>query len=94
MTTSLPTTGVPRLGRGVRFRYDRSRERHVLLLPETVVVLNATGTAILELCDGRRTVADIVDALREQYGEVPEEQVVAYLAKLAERRHLEIIDGD
>lgn len=90
MTTSLPTTGVPRLGRGVKLRYDRSRERHVLLLPETVVVLNATGTAILELCDGRRTVADIVDALRERYADVPEGQVHAYLAKLAERRHLEI----
>lgn len=90
MTTSLPTTGVPRLGRGVKLRYDRSRERHVLLLPETVVVLNATGTAILELCDGRRTVADIVDALRETYADVPEGQVHAYLAKLAERRHLEI----
>ncbi|WP_433803628.1 pyrroloquinoline quinone biosynthesis peptide chaperone PqqD [Actinomycetospora sp. CA-084318] len=92
MTTPVSVTGVPRLGRGVKFRYDKARERHVLLLPETVVVLNATGTAILELCDGRRTVADIVDALREQYGEVPEEQVVAYLAKLAERRHLEILD--
>ena len=45
MTTAIPTTGVPRLGRGVKFRYDRARERHVLLLPETVVVLNATGTA-------------------------------------------------
>ncbi|WP_026204861.1 pyrroloquinoline quinone biosynthesis peptide chaperone PqqD [Actinomycetospora chiangmaiensis] len=94
MTQSFPTTGVPRLGRGVKLRYDRARERHVLLLPETVVVLNTTGTAILELCDGQRTVADIVDALRETYADVPEGQVVAYLAKLAERRHLEITDGD
>jgi pyrroloquinoline quinone biosynthesis protein D len=93
MTAPFATTGVPRLARGVKFRYDRARERHVLLLPETVVVLNGTGTAILELCDGVRTVADIVEALREQYGDVPEGQVVAYLAKLAERRHLEIIDG-
>jgi pyrroloquinoline quinone biosynthesis protein D len=86
----LEDTAVPRLGRGVRMRYDKARDRHVLLLPETVVVLNATGTAILELCDGTRTVAGIVAALRERYGEVPEEQVHAYLAKLVERRHVEV----
>jgi pyrroloquinoline quinone biosynthesis protein D len=89
---SVPTTGRPRFGRGVRMRFDRTRGKHVLVLPETVVVLNATGAAILELCDGQRTVADIVAALREQYGEVPDEQVVAYISKLAERRHLEILD--
>ena len=92
MSTPIATTGVPRLGRGVKLRHDRARQRHVLLLPETVVVLNATGTAILQLCDGERTVADIVAALREQYADVPEGQVVAYLAKLAERRHVEISD--
>jgi pyrroloquinoline quinone biosynthesis protein D len=90
VTTTVDAAGVPRLGRGVRMRYDKARDRHVLLLPETVVVLNDTGTAILELCDGTRTVAEIVAALRERYGEVPEEQVHAYLAKLVERRHVEM----
>jgi pyrroloquinoline quinone biosynthesis protein D len=90
MNAVMEDTAVPRLGRGVRMRYDKARDRHVLLLPETVVVLNATGTAILELCDGTRTVAEIVAVLRERYGEVPEEQVHAYLAKLVERRHVEV----
>jgi pyrroloquinoline quinone biosynthesis protein D len=90
MNVVMEDAAVPRLGRGVRMRYDKARDRHVLLLPETVVVLNATGTAILELCDGTRTVAEIVAVLRERYGEVPEEQVHAYLAKLVERRHVEV----
>ena len=88
--TEIDATAIPRLGRGVKLRYDRSRDRTVLLLPETVVVLNGTGTAILELCDGVRTVADIVVALRERYGDVPEEQVHAYLARLVTRRHVEM----
>ena len=92
MSTTPAADAVPRLARGVRMRYDRSRDRHVLLLPETVVVLNATGAAILELCDGSRTVAAIVAALRERYGDVPEEQVHAYLTRLAQRRHVEIND--
>jgi pyrroloquinoline quinone biosynthesis protein D len=90
VTTTVDADAVPRLGRGVRMRHDTSRDRHVLLLPETVVVLNDTGTAILELCDGTRTVADIVAALRERYGDVPEEQVHAYLGRLVERRHVEM----
>jgi pyrroloquinoline quinone biosynthesis protein D len=89
----LDDTAVPRLGRGVRMRFDKARDRQVLLLPETVVVLNATGAAILELCDGSRTVGEIVAALRERYGEVPDEQVHAYLAELVERRHVEMTDA-
>jgi pyrroloquinoline quinone biosynthesis protein D len=90
VSTTVDADAVPRLGRGVRLRHDASRDRHVLLLPETVVVLNATGTAILELCDGSRTVSEIVAALRERYGDVPEEQVHAYLGRLVERRHVEM----
>jgi pyrroloquinoline quinone biosynthesis protein D len=89
----LDDTAVPRLGRGVRMRFDKARDRQVLLLPETVVVLNATGAAILELCDGSRTVGEMVAALRERYGEVPDEQVHAYLAELVERRHVEMTDA-
>ena len=88
--TEIDSTAIPRLGRGVKLRYDRSRDRTVLLLPETVVVLNGTGAAILELCDGVRTVADVVAALRERYGDVPEDQVHAYLARLVTRRHVEM----
>ena len=44
-------------------RFCRTRQRHILQLPETVVVLHGSGAEILELCDGRRTVADIVAEL-------------------------------
>lgn len=33
----------------------------------TAVYLNETGAIIWELCDGRRTVAEIIDILSEQY---------------------------
>ena len=54
----------PRLARHVRLSFCRTRQRHILLLPETVVVLNGSGADILELCDGRHTVAEIVAELR------------------------------
>ena len=39
----------PRLARHVRLSFCRTRQRHILQLPETVVVLNASGADILEL---------------------------------------------
>jgi pyrroloquinoline quinone biosynthesis protein D len=48
----------------VRLTFDPARERHVLLAPERVSLLNGTGAAILCLCDGTRTVAEIVAELR------------------------------
>jgi pyrroloquinoline quinone biosynthesis protein D len=58
----------PRLATGARLRYDEVREEHLLLVPEGAVKLNATAVAVLELCDGERSVDDIAGALSEQYG--------------------------
>jgi len=57
----------PRLVTGARLRYDEVREEHVLLIPEGVVRLNPTGAAVLELCDGERSLDDIVGALSARY---------------------------
>lgn len=82
---TLAGTTVPRLGKFVKMRYDASRGKHVLLGPESVVVLNATGKDILELCDGR-TVEEIVSELERRYETRGiEDQVKAYLLSLAER---------
>ena len=57
----------PRLVTGARLRYDDVREEHVLLVPEGVVRLNPTAAEVLELCDGERSLDDIVGALSERY---------------------------
>lgn len=57
----------PRLVTGARLRYDDVREEHLLLIPEGVVRLNPTAAEVLELCDGERSVEDIVDALSARY---------------------------
>jgi pyrroloquinoline quinone biosynthesis protein D len=58
----------PRLVTGARLRYDEVREEHVLLVPEGVVRLNPTAAEVLELCDGERSLDDIVGALSARYG--------------------------
>ena len=95
-TRRIPTardTDRPRLAPFVRLTFDPTRQRHVLLSPETVVVLNATGTAILELCDGERTVAEIVAELRSRYAHVVDDDVRAYLGRLVARQCVEVRNG-
>jgi pyrroloquinoline quinone biosynthesis protein D len=39
-----------------------------VLFPEGMIRVQGTGQNILELCDGQRTVQDIVATLSERYG--------------------------
>jgi pyrroloquinoline quinone biosynthesis protein D len=57
----------PRLVTGARLRYDEVREEHLLLIPEGVVRLNPTAAEVLGLCDGERSLDDIVEALSARY---------------------------
>jgi pyrroloquinoline quinone biosynthesis protein D len=93
---ALPDTARPRLGPHLRLRFDRSRGKHVLLGPESVIVLNGTGADVVGLCEGSRTVAGIVDELRARYQRPVDDEVRDFLARMAARRHVtleEATDG-
>jgi pyrroloquinoline quinone biosynthesis protein D len=90
---AVPPSGRPALSRLVRMRFDRTRGRHVLLGPESVIVLNPTGADILDLCDGQRSVSDVAAALQERYDRVVDDEVTAFLSRLVSRRCVEIHDG-
>jgi pyrroloquinoline quinone biosynthesis protein D len=85
-----PMTTRPRLARHVRLSFCRTRQKPILQLPETVVVLNGSGGTILELCDGRRTVAEIEAELAARYRTVPDDEVQRFLTRLAARRCVEL----
>lgn len=76
---------VPRLWRLARLDFDAVRQRHVLLYPEGAVLLNDTGAAILELCNGSRTVEEIVTILSERYHADVSADVNEYLSTMATR---------
>jgi pyrroloquinoline quinone biosynthesis protein D len=57
----------PRLATGARLRYDEVREEHLLLIPEGAVRLNPTAAEVLELCDGERSLDEIVGVLSARY---------------------------
>jgi pyrroloquinoline quinone biosynthesis protein D len=76
----------PRLVTGARLQYDDVREEHLLLIPEGAVRLNRTAAEVLELCDGERSLDDIVDSLSARYdGSDLREDVRGLLDAMAQR---------
>ncbi|HEY6933692.1 MAG TPA: pyrroloquinoline quinone biosynthesis peptide chaperone PqqD [Marmoricola sp.] len=82
----------PRLAPHVRMRYDAARRQHALLSPENVLVINDTGAAIVRLCDGQRTVAEIEAELQGRYDEVAAGDVRRFVTDLVALRGMEVDD--
>jgi pyrroloquinoline quinone biosynthesis protein D len=57
----------PRLNRLFRLQYEEAQKTHVLLYPEGMVKLNQSASEILLLCDGTRTISEIVAALEAKF---------------------------
>ncbi|MGW4490150.1 pyrroloquinoline quinone biosynthesis peptide chaperone PqqD [Amycolatopsis sp. NPDC004368] len=60
-------TAIPKLATKAMLKHDNVRDVELLLLPERVVLLNKSGAAILGLCDGSRTVRELVDQLEQDF---------------------------
>jgi len=81
----LTPSSVPTLWRLARLDFDQVRQQHVLLYPEGAVLLNDTGAAILQLCDGQRSIGAIATILEERYKCDVTADVTEYLSQLADR---------
>lgn len=88
--TAVADADRPRLAAALRLVFDDVRGQHVLLGPESVLVLNPTGAAILQLCDGRRDVGGIVAELRGRFDGVEPAEVRAFLNHLVDKRCVEV----
>jgi pyrroloquinoline quinone biosynthesis protein D len=76
-----------RLSPKVRLRRDDPSGKTALVFPESVLFLNSSGAAIVELCNGR-TLEEIVTILTRRYqlsAEEVERDVRGYLLRLSER---------
>ena len=71
----------PRLAAGCR--WGKQGEDPVVLFPEGIIRLQGTGQSVLELCDGERTLLQIVEIQRDQAG--TQRQQAAVLLEIAQR---------
>jgi pyrroloquinoline quinone biosynthesis protein D len=71
-------------------RWGNQNEAKVVLYPEGMIRVQGTGLSILELCDGQRTVGQIVDTLAELYSQAEpvkiREDVFGFLEALQAKR--------
>ena len=65
---------VPNFPRHVKFRFNEQRKQWVILAPEKVLVPDETAVEVLKLCDGKASVAGIVDALAAKFA-APREMI-------------------
>jgi len=81
-------TSQPRLAPGCR--WSTHGEQQVVLFPEGMIRVQGTGQNILELCDGQRTVQEIIETLSGRYGAADPvkitEDVSSFLEALQRKR--------
>jgi pyrroloquinoline quinone biosynthesis protein D len=72
----------------VKFRFDETRDRWVVLAPERLLLPDELSVEILQMVDGVHSVDDIVDALMVKFSAQREEisvDVAALLQDLADK---------
>ena len=81
----------PILARHAKLKFDGTRQVWVILAPERVLAPDETAVEVLQLCDGVRDVAALVDQLAAKYA-APREailtDVIAMLQDLADKGFL------
>jgi pyrroloquinoline quinone biosynthesis protein D len=77
----------PMLSPKARLRVDKKTGQKVLLYPEKGLLLNPTGARILELCDGERTVASIVDVLMNEHVGAVRDTIASEVTGFLQRLH-------
>jgi pyrroloquinoline quinone biosynthesis protein D len=81
----------PVLPRHAKLKFDETRKVWVILAPERILAPDETAVEVLQLCDGVRSVADMIDALAAKYA-APREailtDVIAMLQDLADKGFL------
>lgn len=91
--TALPHR--PLLVSKARLRRDRRAGGYLLLYPERGLALNEAAAAVVALCDGSRTLDEILTALFQTYPADPpaiiEAQTRSFLAELSARG---LLDGE
>ena len=66
----------PALPRHVKMRHDAARDRWTILAPERVFTPDAVAVAVLQMCDGTRSVEAIAAELAQAYN-APKETILA-----------------
>ncbi|MEZ3500321.1 pyrroloquinoline quinone biosynthesis peptide chaperone PqqD [Pantoea sp. KPR_PJ] len=87
---------IPVFRRGYRLQWEAAQDSHVVLYPEGMAKLNETAAAILELVNGKESVAAIVATLDARFPEAGGvgEDVKAFLRAAYEQKWIMFRDPE
>jgi pyrroloquinoline quinone biosynthesis protein D len=88
----LSASSRPQLGRHVKLRMDETRKRWVLLAPERLLTPSDTAVAVLQLCDGGRSIDDIAAKLAAEFDAPPKaiiDDILPVLQDLADKGYID-----
>ena len=88
---SIDLQSQPRLGAGVRLGQNNNQQ--VLLMPERALRLNGPSLEIVQRCDGKHTVQQIITELQQLYSKAEpakvESDILGYFQLLHDQRALD-----
>ena len=85
---TITADSVPRLPAGVKLRFDKQRDKWIVLAPERLFVPDPIALEVIKRCDGAASVSAIVDDLAKTFDAeraVIERDVGALLQDLADK---------
>jgi pyrroloquinoline quinone biosynthesis protein D len=88
---SVSEASKPVLPRHAKLKFDETRQRWVILAPERVLAPDDIAVEVLQLCDGARSVSDMIDLLAAKYAAPRDDigtDVLAMLQDLADKGFL------
>jgi pyrroloquinoline quinone biosynthesis protein D len=66
-----------------RLQWEEAQNRDVILYPEGMVELNHSSAEILKLCDGKRTIEQIIYELHRKFSTTGLEQDITHFLEIA-----------
>jgi pyrroloquinoline quinone biosynthesis protein D len=85
-------TNRPILASKARVKWDPVRQKHLLLFPEGLLVLNQQAYEIITMCDGKNKVITIVNSLGDKYKTHVDADIRELLSRLVEKRLLLLLE--
>jgi len=66
-TGNIDPQQVPSIANGYRLQFEEAQNTWVLLYPEGMVKLNPSASEILQRCDGKACITDIIETLEKAF---------------------------
>lgn len=82
MTEAFSPASTPRLASHMRLRHDPVRSVWTVQAPERSFMLDEIAHAVLVRCDGRSSLAEVIDGLCEDFPDTPRELIAKDVTQL------------